>query len=162
MFNQNQLFREMGMGRYDTMLKAISRDPAMMIYLDSRTNKKGKPNENYSRELMELFTLGVGYYTEDDVQASAHAFTGWTIEQTIPRYPNGWYDSRFVFRDNDHDSSNKDFLGQQGKFGGDDIIDVVVTQQATARFVATTLYKFFVSDTPDEKAIDSLSKVYFE
>ena len=157
-----EMLQDGGMGNFKTIISDLSHDPAMIYWLDQQTNHKEEINENYGRELLELFSMGRGNYTEDDVQASTHAFTGWTIEQTIPRYPNGWYDSRYVFRGHDHDNANKTFLGQQGNFGGDDIVDIVVTQQATGRFVATTLYNFFVSDTPDEKAIDSLAKVYFE
>src|SRR5436309_7503055 len=79
MFAQNQLFRKMAMSNFDDLLKAVSKDPAMMVYLDTETNRKGKPNENYARELMELFTTGIGPYTETDVQESARAFTGWTL-----------------------------------------------------------------------------------
>ena len=157
-----EMLQDGGMGNFKKIIYDLSHDPAMIYWLDQQTNHKYEINENYGRELLELFSMGRGNYTEDDVQASAHAFTGWTIEQTIPRYPNGWYESRYVFRENDHDHSNKTFLGKQGEFGGDDIIDIVVTQPATGRYVASTLYEFFVSDTPDEKAIDSLSKVYFE
>ena len=157
-----EMLQDGGMGNFKKIIYDLSHDPAMIYWLDQQTNHKYEINENYGRELLELFTMGRGNYTEDDVQASAHAFTGWTIEQTIPRYPNGWYESRYIFKENDHDHSNKTFLGKEGEFGGNDIIDIVVTQPATGRYVASTLYEFFVSDTPDEKAIDSLAKVYFE
>ena len=106
--------------------------------------------------------MGRGNYTEDDVQAAAHAFTGWTIKQTIPRYPNGWYESGFVFRNDDHDSGEKAFLGEKAAFGGDEIVDVVVRQPATGTYVAKTLYQYFVSDEPDYEAIESLAGVYFD
>lgn len=157
-----EMLQDGGMGNFKTILSDLSHDPGMIYWLDQQTNHNGEINENYGRELLELFSMGRGNYTEDDVQASAHAFTGWTIEQTIPRYPNGWYESRYVFRDEDHDFSNKAFLGEEGVVGGDEIVDIVVRQPATGRFVAATLYNYFVSDIPDEAAIDSLAQVYFD
>ena len=157
-----EMLQDNGLGNFKVILSDLSHDPGMIYWLDQQTSHKGAINENYGRELLELFSMGRGNYTEDDVQASASAFTGWTIEQTIPRYPNGWYESRYVFREDDHDFSSKTFLGEKGAFNGDDIVDIVVRQPATGRFVASTLYEFFVADEPDEKAIDSLAQVYFD
>ena len=157
-----EMLQDGGLGNFKVILSDLSHDPGMIYWLDQQTSHDGAINENYGRELLELFSMGRGNYTEDDVQAAAHAFTGWTIEQTIPRYPNGWYESRYVSRDDDHDFSAKTFLGEKGAFNGDDIVDIVVRQPATGQFVAGTLYKFFVADEPDQKAIDSLAQVYFD
>jgi uncharacterized protein (DUF1800 family) len=157
-----EMLQDGGMGNFNVILSDLSHDPGMIYWLDQQTNHDGAINENYGRELLELFSMGRGNYTEDDVQASANAFTGWTIEQTIPRYPNGWYESRYVFRDDDHDFDTKTFLGEKGAFNGDEIVDIVVRQPATGQFVAATLYKFFVADEPDQNSIDSLAQVYFD
>lgn len=156
------LLRDHGLGSYRNLLQRLSRDPAMIWWLDQQTNHDRDTNENYGRELLELFAMGRGNYSEEDVRSSARAFSGWTIDQTLPRYPNGWYDTNFVYREDDHDHGIKNFLGQSGDFNGDDIIEIVVGQQATARFVASNLYRFFVSDTPDEAAVQALMKAYFD
>ncbi len=150
MFNQNQLFREMGMGRYDDMLKAISRDPAMLIYLDSRTNKKKAPNENYSRELMELFTLGIGNYTEDDVRESARAFTGWQIRGK----------TEFIFNERQHDFDDKVFLGQTGNWDGDDVVDIIMQEPAAAVYIVRRLWTFFAYADPEPVVVARLAKVF--
>jgi uncharacterized protein (DUF1800 family) len=157
-----EMLRDLGTGNFRTLLQHLSRNPAMIWWLDQQTNHNGAVNENYGRELLELFSMGRGNYTEDDVRAAAVSFSGWTIDQTIPRYPNGWYDTNFVFRDKDHDHSQKTFLGETGDFSGDDIIEIVLRQPATGRFVATTLYRWFVADDLDELAVEALAKVYFD
>jgi uncharacterized protein (DUF1800 family) len=135
-------------------------------------------NENYGRELLELFSLGVGMdghpnYTEDDVKACASAFTGWTITNAVPRYPYGRYASHFIYNAADHDDREKTFLGETGRFNGEDIIEIIVKQPATARFIARHLYNFFVADdvqvpawqdTPprDPEAIKMLEEAYFQ
>ncbi len=155
------MLRDNGMGNYRTLLQKLSRDPAMIWWLDQQTNHGEAVNENYGRELLELFSMGRGNYSETEVRSAAEAFSGWTIDQTIPRYPNGWYDTNFVYREDDHYHADKEFFGEKGNFNGDDIIDRIVTQPATGRFVATTLYRFFVADKPDGEAIEELSDVYF-
>ncbi len=157
-----EMLRDNGMGNFKTLLQKLSRDPAMIWWLDQQTNHNGEVNENYGRELLELFSMGRGNYNEVDVRSAAEAFSGWTIDQTIPRYPNGWFETNFVFREDDHDHQQKHFLGDDGDFNGDDIIDRIVTQPAAARFVATTLYRFFVADEPDGEAIETLSDFYFQ
>ena len=147
---QNRLFRERGMGRYDDLLKAVSRDPAMMTYLDSRSNKKAAPNENYSRELMELFTLGIGHYTEDDVRESARAFTGWQLSRKRGFYVNA----------KQHDNGRKTFLGRRGRFDGDDIVDIIMEQPAAARYICTRLWSFFAYPDPEPEVIDWLARIY--
>jgi len=157
-----EMLRDHGMGNFRNILQQLSRDPAMIWWLDQQTNHKGAINENYGRELLELFSMGRGNYTEDDVQAAALAFTGWTLDQSIPRYPNGWWDFSFVYREDDHDHAEKTFLGRTGDLNGDDIVDEVVKHDATARFVADNLYRYFVSDEAEETEIEDLMKVYFD
>jgi uncharacterized protein (DUF1800 family) len=155
---QVEMMRDNGLGNFRTLLQKLSRDPAMIYWLDQQMNHGVAVNENYGRELLELFSMGRGNYTEDDVRACAQAFTGWTIDQTFPRYPTGYYASTFVYRPEDHDDSEKTFLGETGRFNGDDIIDIIVRQPATARFVGSHIYRFFVSDDPDDGAIDTLAQ----
>ena len=157
-----EMLRDHGLGNFRTLLQRLSRDPAMIWWLDQQTNHAGAVNENYGRELLELFSMGRGNYTEADVRSAARAFSGWTIDQTIPRYPNGWYDTNFVYRDDDHDHGEKRFLGESGPFDGDDIIEIVLRQPATGRFVAAHLYRSFVSDEPDQRAVDVLARAYFD
>ena len=134
----------------------------MILWLDNDTNHKDAPNENYGRELLELFSMGVGNYTEDDVKACTRAFTGWTIVNFVARYPWGAFPLEFEFRPEDHDDGEKEFLGQTGRLDGEDVIDIIVQQPATARFIVGKLYNFFVSDEPPtEDAIAILSDAYF-
>ena len=147
---QNQLFRREGMGRYGALLKAISRDPAMMIYLDSRSNKKAAPNENYSRELMELFSLGIGNFTEVDVRESARAFTGWQLKRK----------TEFFFNTNQHDFGVKSFLGQAGNFDGDDIVDIIMAQPAAAEDVCGKLWSFFAYPDPEPEVVSRLAGIF--
>ena len=158
---QIEMFRRQCLGDFRTMLLELSHDPAMILWLDNDTNHKDAPNENYGRELLELFSMGVGNYTEDDVKACTRAFTGWTIVNFIARYPWGAFPLEFEYRPEDHDDDEKEFLGHTGRFGGEDIIDIIVQQPATARFLAGKLYNFFVSDDPPtEEAIQTLSDAY--
>ena len=160
--SQIEMFRQHSLGNLRTLLLALSQDPAMIIWLDNNTNHKDAPNENYGRELLELFSMGVGNYSEEDVKECARAFTGWTIANFIPRYPWGAFPLAFEYRPEDHDDSEKTFLGERGRFNGEDIIDIVVRQPATGRFIAAKLYHFFVSDNPaPEEAIDTLAEAYF-
>lgn len=155
------------------ILLELSKDPAMIFWLDNNENRKGEPNENYGRELLELFSMGVGNYSEDDIKNCARAFTGWTFAQPVPLYPHGYYNPHFIFLPDDHDDGEKTFLGETGNFNGDEIIDIIVKQPATAKFVARHLYNFFVADEPqvpswnvtppqDPEAIETLSNAYLE
>jgi len=173
MWEQIQTFREHGLGRMRDLLIALSRDPAMIYWLDNCENHADAPNENYGRELLELFSMGIGAYDETDVKMAGRAFTGWTFEQPIPLYPHGAYPARFVYRPEDHDDSEKTFLGHTGPFNGEDVIDIIVGQEATARFIARHLYNFFVADEPqvaawsvqgpnDPQAIEALASVFLE
>ncbi|HUX85773.1 MAG TPA: DUF1800 domain-containing protein [Chloroflexota bacterium] len=148
MVRQIDLFRRVGMSDMRTILLELSKDPAMIYWLDNNENHKGEPNENYGRELLELFSMGVGNYSEQDIKMAARAFTGWTFTQPIPLYPHGHYPSEFVYRPEDHDDSIKTFLGHTGRLNVEDIIDIIVQQPATARFISRHLYNFFVADEP--------------
>ena len=154
---QLQTFREKGMGKFDEILRDLARDPAMVFYLDNCMSHKGSINENWGRELLELFSMGVGMddqanYSEDDVQEAARAFTGWTITNAIPRYPYGRYEANFIYNRYDHDEGEKTFLGETGNFNGDDIINIICKQPSAARFVARHLYNFFVADEAEVPA----------
>ena len=138
------MFRQNGMGNYKKLLVALAKDPAMIFFLDNNENHKAAPNENWGRELLELFSMGQGNYSEDDVKMAARAFTGWTILPKIPRTPYQRGHWKFIYKDEDHDDSEKEFLGQKGRFNGEDIIDIVVQQPATAQFVARHLYNYFI------------------
>src|SRR6266581_7909363 len=171
------MFRRCGLGSFRDILLEISRDPAMVFYLDNCMSHKGAINENYGRELLELFSLGVGMdghpnYTEDDVKECARAFTGWTLTTPIPRYPYGVYPASFIYNPADHDDGVKTFLGETGHWNGEDIINIIVKQPAAARFVSRHLYNFFVADEPqvpawqhtppqDPEAIKQLEAEYF-
>jgi uncharacterized protein (DUF1800 family) len=167
--NQTNIFRRHGLGSFRTLLLEVSRDPAMIFWLDNKDNRRGAPNENYGRELLELFSMGIGNYTEDDVKACAGAFTGWTIANAQYMsvraardsvWPHGRLDWQFVYRPEVHDDCPRTFLGQTGRLNGEDIIDIICDQPATAWFVASKLYQFFVSDVPDEVAIQLLAGEY--
>lgn len=147
-----EMFRRNALANFRTLLLDLSHDPAMIYWLDNCENHGTAINENYGRELLELFSMGIGNYTEEDIKNVARAFTGWTFEQPIPLYPFGHYPARFVFRPDDHDDSEKNFLGHTGRFNGEDIIDIVVKQEATARFLCRHLYSFFVADEPQVPA----------
>ncbi len=146
------LFREKGMGNYKELLLELAKSPAMIYWLDNCENHADAVNENWGRELLELFSMGVGNYTEVDVREASRAFTGWTIAPKLPRGPIGRFDWFFEYRDEDHDDTEKTFLGETGNFDGEDIIDIVCRQPATAEFIARHLYNFFVADEPQVPA----------
>ena len=171
--NQIELFRSVGLSDMRTILIALARDPSMNYWLDNCENHSAQPNENWGRELLELFSMGVGNYTEDDIKNAAHAFTGWTFTQPIPLYPYGLHQTEFVYNEDDHDDSEKTFLGESGRFNGEDIIDIIVKQPASARFISRHLYNFFVADEQqvpaweleppqNPEAIETLVAAYFE
>ena len=170
---QIEMFRENCLSDMYTILLDLSRNPAMNYWLDNCENHKDSPNENYGRELLELFSMGVGNYSEQDIKMASRAFTGWSFRQPIPLYPFGHYPSAFEYREDDHDDGVKTFLGETGPFNGEDIIDIIVKQPATARFIARHLYNFFVADEPqvpawpyappnDPEAIETLVQAYAE
>ena len=161
MHRQYEMLRDNCLGDFRTLLQKLSRDPAMLYWLDQQSNHATAVNENYGRELLELFSMGRGNYTEDDVRSCARAFTGWTMTQVLPRYPTGYWPSVFVYREEDHDDDEKTFLGETGNFNGDDVIDIIVRQPATATFVAREIYRFFVADEIDEAAVSEIAEAYF-
>src|SRR5207247_4775294 len=171
LLEQIGLFRRGGMGNYRDLLLTIARNPTMIFWLDNNQNHGTAVNENWGRELLELFSMGVGAYTEKDVREASRAFTGWTFETKIPRLPYGRFPWKFEYRPEDHDDGEKEFLGHRGRFNGEDIIDIVVEQPACARCVCRHLYNFFVADEPqvpawsiepprDQKAIDTLTAAF--
>ena len=152
---QVEMFRRHGLGSFRNLLVHVSRDPAMIFWLDNKDNHKDAVNENYGREILELFSMGVGNYTEDDVRQCSRAFTGWTIHNAplhasrVSRdsvWPYGRLDWQFEYLPDDHDHGEKAFLGEQGNFDGEDVIDIICANPATARFLARHLYNFFVQD----------------
>ncbi len=153
MFAQNRLLRRHALGDFGTTTQEISRDPAMLIYLDSTTNRKAHPNENYAREIMELFCLGEGNYTERDIQELARCFTGWEVRR-----------KKFRFNKYQHDTGTKTILGETGTFTGEEGVDIVLKQKALPRFIAGKLIRFFVFDEPTapEHLIDPLAKLLRE
>lgn len=150
MWAQNELFRRNALGSFRTILAEISRDPAMLRWLDSNSNRKLSPNENYARELMELFTMGRGNYTEDDVKAAAQAFTGWHFNPLA---------EQFAFNRNQHDFGPKTFLGRTGPWDGDDILRFLLEEPATARWIAMKLFRFFAYDDPEPAVVDRFAGV---
>jgi uncharacterized protein (DUF1800 family) len=137
MFLQNQLFRQHAAGNFGDLLFRIIRDPAMIAYLDNNDSRKGSPNENLARELMELFSLGVGNYTERDIKEGARALTGYTYN-----------DDEFVFQEGNHDTGSKSILGKRGALDGDGFVTAILETRACSRFICTKLYRFFVADVP--------------
>jgi hypothetical protein len=163
MASQIATFRRVALSDFRTILLELSKDPAMLFWLDNQLNTKDVHNENYGRELLELFSMGIGTYTEDDVKNCARAFTGWTFKETVPGVkPYGRFRWAFDFRPDRHDDCEKEFLGEYGPFDGTDIIDIIVRHHATSRFLAKRLYLFFVADHPDPDAIEYLASVYHE
>ena len=171
--NQIEMFRRNGLSDMKTILLDLSHDPAMIFWLDNNENHDGEPNENFGRELLELFSLGVGNYTEIDIKNAARAFTGWTFAQPPPLYPHGYYPAEFRFDPEDHDDGEKTFLDHTGNLDGGDVIDIIVQQPACARFISRHLYSFFVADEPqvptwndlppqDSELIDAMSKAFLD
>ena len=180
--SQIDMFRDHGMGNLDNLLVQLSRDPAMIMWLDNQDNHKGSINENYGRELLELFSMGVGNYTEEDIKECARAFTGWRVVN--PAYmsikmrnntsrPYGNMTWQFEYDDDDHDHGQKTVLGETGDFNGEDVVEIICRQEATPRYIARHLYHYFVADEPpvpqwphtppvNPDAIDAMTNAYFE
>ena len=167
------MFREKGLGKFRELLLDVARNPAMIFWLDNNQNHGAAVNENWGRELLELFTMGVGNYTEVDVRECSRAFTGWTMSKKLPRFPMGRFDWHFVYDAADHDNGDKSFLGHVGNFNGDDVVDIILRQPATAHFIARHLYNFFVADEAqvpawsvtapkDPDAVDLLAETLYE
>lgn len=172
--NQIEMFRKNGLGAFDDLLVELSKDPAMIFWLDNNDNHKGAVNENFGRELLELFSMGIGNYSEDDVKSAARAFTGWTMgnaEYMAMRankdsiWPYGRIAWHFGYRPEDHDNGEKTFLGETGNLNGEDIVRILCKNEATPRFVCTRLFQFFAADEVDDegsKVIDEMTRAYFE
>lgn len=133
LLGQLQLFEKQGTGNFHNLMLAVAQDPAMLVFLDAGVNLKGAPNENFAREIMEMFTMGVGHYSEKDIREAARAFTGWNYN-----------DLTFVVNKDQHDDGEKTFLGKTGRFDGADVIDIIMRQPVTADYIAGKLYRFFV------------------
>ena len=167
MLEEIDLFRKYGLGKFETLLLKISEDPGMMYWLDNQNSHKDAPNENYGRELLELFSMGIdengeGSYTEDDVKTAARAFTGWASRPTPPPFFLGPFPMEFSFDKSDHDNTEKTFLGEKGNFNGNDIVNMVAKHPSTAKFICKRLYLYFVSETEDWDEINKLSEVFLK
>ena len=171
---QIERFRRHGLGKFDEMLVQLSKDPAMLFWLDNNENHNGAINENYGRELLELFAMGIGNYTEEDIKEASRAFTGWTVESVeymglrsnkASIWPYGRVSFQFEYRPEDHDDGDKTFLGETGPFNGEDVIQIIARQRATAEFICRRLHQFFVADEVDNNGrvlIDQMVETYFE
>jgi len=152
-FNKHQLniIRKHALGNFRELLFEVSKSPAMLSFLNNQQNKKGHPNENFAREVMELFTMGIGNYTEKDIREAARAFTGWGFDKV----------ANFIERTKQHDEGTKTFLGKTGNFSGDDVLNIILEQKTTAKFITTKIYKFFVNEKTDETIINQLSDSFY-
>ncbi|MFY1047228.1 DUF1800 domain-containing protein [Chryseobacterium sp. GP-SGM7] len=153
-FNQQLLnvIRKKALGNFKELLFEVSKSPAMLNFLNNQQNKKDHPNENFAREVMELFTMGRGNYTETDIKELARAFTGWGYNK----------EGEFIDRPKQHDTGTKTFLGKSGNFNGDDVLNIILEQKATAKFITTKIYKFFVNEIPDQSNINKLSEEFYD
>jgi uncharacterized protein (DUF1800 family) len=147
----NNIQRSNALGNFKTLLMEVSKAPAMLQFLNNQQNQKNHPNENFARELMELFTIGRGNYTEQDVKESARAFTGWSFKK----------DGSFVARPLQHDTGQKTFLGKTGNFAGEDIIDMLLAKKETALFVCKKLYRYLVNDVPNDAHINAMADIFY-
>ena len=153
MYRQNVLLRKHALGNFAALLHDIARDPAMVIYLDNASNRKAQPNENFAREVMELFTLGEGHYSEHDVKEAARTFTGWSIDPDR---------GEFLFRRPQHDDGYKTVLGRGGNFDGDDVLDILLAQPRTAEYIVEKLWREFVSPRPDAAEVARIARAFRE
>ena len=145
---QNNVIRENALGKFSDLLLAVSKDPGMLQFLNNQQNKKNSPNENFAREVMELFTLGRGNYTEKDIKEAARAFTGWGAN------PKG----EFVFKTNQHDDGEKTFQGKTGNFKGEDILNIILQNPKTSTFICTKIYRYFVNENVDNQIVEEMAK----
>jgi uncharacterized protein (DUF1800 family) len=153
MLGQYNLLRKHAVGKFSSLLKKMSTDPAMLVWLDGRGSKKGNPNENYARELMELFSLGIGHYTEKDIREAARAFTGWDVVGAEP-----------VFTKQQHDDGEKVVLGRKGRWKPDDIVRICLEQKSAPTFIVGKFFRFLLSDTltPTKELLEALAKEYLQ
>jgi len=174
LLNQIDMFKRVGFGSFRDILIELSKDPAMIIWLDNNDNHDGAINENYGRELLELFSMGIGNYSEDDIKEASRAFTGWTLKNAEYMsmramkdsiWPYGRIAWHFEFRESDHDVAEKEFLGERGAFDGGEVVEIICKQDATARFICSRLFQFFAADEIDaegERVIERMVAAYFE
>ncbi|WP_165731523.1 DUF1800 family protein [Polaribacter sp. 20A6] len=148
----NNMLRKNALGNFKDFTKAVSKEAAMLNYLNNKQNKKKSPNENFARELMELFTLGQDNYTEQDIKESARSFTGY----------NHNYKGHFVFKEGQHDGGEKLFFGKSGNFQGDDIIDIILEKKQCARFISEKIYSYFVNENINEKHVNEMVEVFYK
>lgn len=153
LYNQHMMLRKHALGSFREMLAGVARDPAMILYLDNVSNRRRKPNENFARELLELFTLGEGHYTEKDIKEAARAFTGWTLDRKT---------GKFRFAKGQHDYDEKTFMGKTGTLDGQDILDKLLELPQTSLYIVGKLWRAFVSQEPDEAEIARVAKVWRE
>ncbi len=146
------IIRTHALGNFADLLKAVSRSAAMLFFLNNQQNRKGHPNENFAREVMELFTLGRGHYTENDVKEAARAFTGWSANAR----------GEFIFRKFQHDAGSKTILGHTGNFEGDDVLDILLGKKQTARFITEKIYRFLVNEQPEPEKINWLAERFYQ
>ena len=144
--------RRNALGNFGTLLKEVSKSAAMLNFLNNQQNRKDHPNENFAREVMELFTLGRGHYTEDDIKDAARAFTGWSANLK----------GDFIFRKFQHDDGNKNVLGRAGNLSGEDVLDILLQEKQTAKFITQKIYRFFVNDVPDESHVNFLADRFYK
>jgi uncharacterized protein (DUF1800 family) len=147
MLQQNLLFRRLGLGKFEDLLRAVAQDPAMLVYLGNTKSNKNNPNENFARELLELYTLGEGHYSEADVIAAAQAFTGWRVDS----------DKKFKFVARQHDNSDKTFMGAKGDLNGEEVIVEILAQPALATFIVGKFWREFVAPLPSKTTQESLA-----
>lgn len=148
-----EVIRTNALGSFGALLTAVSKSPAMLQFLNNQQNKKAHPNENFAREVMELFTMGRGNYTEQDIKEAARAFTGWSFDET----------GQFVFREKVHDTGVKNILGKKGNFNGDDVLQMLLEKKATAQYITTKIYQFFVDEqAADEERIHTLAAKFYD
>ena len=150
--NQLNTIRTHALGNFRDLVLAIAKDPSMIRYLNNQQNRKQKPNENFARELMELFTIGRGNYTEQDIKEAARAFTGWSSNLA----------GAYVFRPGQHDFGTKTFFGKTGRFNGEDIIDLILERRETAHFIATKVFRYFVHEQVNEARVQELADTFYE
>lgn len=151
MQQQNNTIRKHALGKFGDLLHAMAKDPAMIIYLNNQQNIKDHPNENFAREVMELFTLGIGHYTEKDIKEAARAFTGWSITNA----------GEYIFKSDKHDFGEKEFMGEKGNFTGEEIIEKLLANKQTAKYITTKIYREFVNAKLNEKRIEKLAENFF-
>jgi uncharacterized protein (DUF1800 family) len=149
---QNNTLRRNALGKFSDLLFAVAKDPAMIVYLNNQQNKKAHPNENFAREVMELFTLGVGNYTEKDIKEGARAFTGWEVSAK----------GEFVFNEKVHDFDEKEFLGKKGNFTGEDILNIILSNKQVSVFVCTKIYREFVNPNVNTDRVQALADGFFK